>query len=182
MENAGSAITAVWLLGATGFTVPEAAIHSGLGAVEWPGRFEIVERNGRSPIILDGAHTPAAAAAVAETVAQMFPGIKAVVVLALLADKNPFAILASLAPISRAVIATRVHGPRALEAEPLQHAAETLGLPADAAPNVADAVQTAEAMASGTNGIVLVTGSLSTVAEAREALGLAAPDPSVADR
>ncbi len=56
--NAGLAVA---LVRAVQTDVSEQAIRDGLMHVNWPGRFEIVER--RVPIILDGAHNSAGIAA-----------------------------------------------------------------------------------------------------------------------
>lgn len=66
-ENGGLAAAAALIAG-----VPPQAVAEGLAAVEWPGRIEMVA--GDPPIVLDGAHNPAAMAALRRSIEMMFPG------------------------------------------------------------------------------------------------------------
>ncbi len=189
VENAATAAAALWPSNEGGIPVAEADVRAGLAGVRWPGRFERVDADG-ARVVLDGAHTPASAAAVAAALADAFPGEQAVVVLGISADKDALAIVAALAPVTRTVIATAAAAPRAAAASVVAEAAAAAGLPVEAAPGVAEAVQRALAVAGGgarrgagfphgspPGGLVLATGSLYLVGEAREALGLAQPDP-----
>jgi dihydrofolate synthase/folylpolyglutamate synthase len=178
VENAGAAIVATWLLGNNGFPVPESAARTGVGAVEWPGRAEVVARPDEPRYIIDGAHTPASAAALAATVAGLGDDRPTVLVLGMMADKDPGALIHALAPIARQVIATTNRSPRALSADAIATAAAGAGLPSETAADVPQALAQARSVV-GPEGRVVVTGSLTTVAEAREALGLATPDPPV---
>jgi dihydrofolate synthase/folylpolyglutamate synthase len=179
IENAGGAIAATWLLGHDGFAVSESAARRGVAAVQWPGRAEVVTRPGEPRYIIDGAHTPASAAALAATVANLGGDRATVLVLAMMADKDPATLIRALAPIARRVVATTNRSPRSLPADAIATAAAGVGLPTETAADVPQALAKAGALA-GPEGQVLVTGSLTTVAEAREALGLATPDPPLA--
>ncbi|HTD76966.1 MAG TPA: Mur ligase family protein, partial [Chloroflexota bacterium] len=61
-QNAALAVRAAHAL----TSVDEAAIKRGLARLRWPGRFEVVETTS-PPVVLDGAHNGASAAALAET-------------------------------------------------------------------------------------------------------------------
>jgi dihydrofolate synthase/folylpolyglutamate synthase len=178
VENAGTALAALWTVGTVGFKVPEGAIRQGLAGVRWPGRFERIAGDGGPEVVLDGAHTPASARALAETFAAEFPGRRAVLVLGLLNDKDGAALIRGLAPITAVVVATQSRHPRAMAATAVAAGARAAGLPFVVEPEVWAAVTRAKELA-GEVGLVLVTGSLFVVAEAREALGLAVPDPVV---
>ncbi|HET8522345.1 MAG TPA: folylpolyglutamate synthase/dihydrofolate synthase family protein [Thermomicrobiales bacterium] len=177
VENAGAAIVATWLLGDDGFVIPESAARAGVAEVQWPGRAEVVDRPGEPRYLIDGAHTPASATALASTVAAL-ADTPTVLVLAMMSDKDPAAILRALAPVTQQVIATTTRSPRALPAAAIADAARAIGLPSETVDNVRSALAQAGALA-GPGGLVLITGSLTTVAEAREALGLATADPPV---
>jgi dihydrofolate synthase/folylpolyglutamate synthase len=127
--------------------------------------------------VLDGAHTPAAAAAFAAALRDAFPDRLATAVVGLSADKDAVAVVAALAPAVRGVVATRADSPRAADPAALGEAARGTGLPAIVVPTVSEALARARDVA-GPVGLIAVTGSLFVVAEAREALGLAAPDPA----
>ena len=175
VENASTALAALWCLAEAGIAVPEAAIRAGLAAAFQPGRFEVVAGRRGPQVVLDGAHTPASAAALAATLDAECAGRRAVVVLAAGGDKDNVALARALSPIAAAVIATRSRSARAAAPEAVAAAARAAGLAADTAPDVAAALDRATQVA-GPKGLILVTGSLYAVAEAREALGLAVRD------
>jgi dihydrofolate synthase/folylpolyglutamate synthase len=178
VENAGVALAALWALRPLAPALAEPAIRAGLAGVRWPGRFERVDRPGQPPIILDGAHTALAAAALADAVAAEAPGRRLVVLLGVSADKDPLALLRPLAPQAAAVIATQADHPRALPAAALAANLSGLGPAIETIPAVATALARAASLA-GDDGLILVTGSLFVVATARQALGLAVPDPTI---
>jgi dihydrofolate synthase/folylpolyglutamate synthase len=64
VDNCACALSLIEAAGERGLDVGETAVREGLRTVQWPGRLEVVDR---APlVVLDGAHNPAAAAAVAE--------------------------------------------------------------------------------------------------------------------
>lgn len=178
VENAGTALGAIWLLRGAGIDVEDAAIRDGLARASWPGRFERTTLASGTRVILDGAHTPASAAALARTIAEEEPERRAWVVLGVARDKDPEAIGAALLPVSVGFVATRAASPRALEVTDLADGLGGLDMTVARAPSVADAVRRAVELA-GDDGLVVVTGSLMVVAEGREALGLGERDPAV---
>ena len=173
VENAGTAVAACWVAAESGLPVTSAAIREGLATTRWPGRFERVTAEGRT-LLLDGAHTPAAAAALAAAVAEELPGVRATAVVGISRDKDAAEILGALAPVLGRVVATRSANPRAADAATVEAAARRLGLPTGSAATVAAALRIAR---SDPAPLVLVTGSLFTVADAREVLGIGVPDP-----
>jgi dihydrofolate synthase/folylpolyglutamate synthase len=179
VENAATAIAATWELAPAGVQITETAVRDGLAGVRLAGRFERQPRPGGRTVIFDGAHTPASARVLAEAVQDEFPGQQAVVVLGASADKDLAAIGQALRPITRRVIATRSANPRAAEPAAVATAISALGISAEIEPDVASAVARATSEARPGE-IVLVTGSLFVVADAREALGFGRPDPSMA--
>ena len=88
--NAAVALGIVAALGEAGVAdVPDAAIVAGLAAVRWPGRLEVLH-HGDQAVLLDGAHNPDGAAALAAAVDELAPGLpagEAVLLLALMSDK-----------------------------------------------------------------------------------------------
>ena len=96
--------------------IPDEAVISGLARVRWPGRLELLERDGLT-ILLDGAHNPDGAAALAAAIDELaphLPGGPLTLLLAVMADKAVAEILAALAaatPLREArCLATRVPG------------------------------------------------------------------------
>lgn len=167
LENAGTACMACWLLDKE---IGKSALAEGLATARWPGRFEIVERSGIT-YVLDGAHTPAAAEALASAMRERFPGQRAQLVFGCSSDKNMKGVLDPLIAVAERVIATRSVHPRSAAPEEIAELARRSSVPVETAPNVAAAMDLA-----GAGTLVLVTGSLFAVAEGREWLGLAEAD------
>ena len=75
----------------------------------WPGRFQIFRRE--PLVILDGAHNPAGARALAASLRAYFPGRPVTFVIGVLADKDAGGILAALRPLAARVILTASANP-----------------------------------------------------------------------
>lgn len=178
VQNASAAVIATQILGTQGYTIPEIAVRRGLESATWPGRFEIVRLPNRPKFILDGAHTPASARVLVKTVLTEDSNSRRVVVLGMMSDKDPVSFARELAAVASVFIATASRSPRAAAASDVLAGIHAAHCSAKSAPSVAEALSLAQSEA-GTGGTVIVTGSLSTVAEAREALGLAVGDPPV---
>jgi len=155
--NALLAVAAARALGAD-----EDAIRRGLAAVEWPGRFQILRRD--PVVIVDGAHNPAGARALAASLTTYFPGQPLTLVLGVSADKDQAGILSALAPLASRLILTAYASRRAAAPAALR----TL-LPATGA-RVETAASLREALALATTGprtpVICVAGSLYLVGEA----------------
>ncbi len=174
-RNAACALAVVDELQAEGVLAAGAdARQRGLAAARLAGRFETVSTDPR--VIVDGAHNPHAARALAETVRdQGLPPL--VLVLGLSRDKDAAAMAAALAPLARAAVTTRSRSERAAAPSIVAAALVAVGgnLPVESRAVAADAIERARALA-GPAGVVLVTGSLFLAGEAREQAGLAVPD------
>ncbi|HZQ26986.1 MAG TPA: folylpolyglutamate synthase/dihydrofolate synthase family protein [Acidimicrobiales bacterium] len=149
--------------------IEEDVVAEAFASVRSPGRMEVV---GRQPLcILDGAHNVAGARALAETLAEEFPGSASrVLVVGLLGGRDPDEMLEALEPDNvRLVVACPPPSPRALPAAAVVAAAERAGIPAVEAGSVEEAVDRAVDLAEPDD-LVLVTGSLYVVGAARTAL------------
>jgi dihydrofolate synthase/folylpolyglutamate synthase len=164
--NAAAGIVAVEAL--TGQALDEDTLREGLRSVRSPGRLEVV---GHEPlVVLDGAHNPDGAAALAEAMSEFFTWERLHLVIAVSANKDLEGILAALAPIADAAYATRNDSVRSGDPLTVAEGLRALGTPTDIAGSVAEALRAARAEASSGDAI-LVTGSLFTVADAMRALG-----------
>jgi len=179
-QNAAVALTAVEALLGTGpdgtiTSLDVDAVRGGLAAADSPGRLEIVRR---SPLILvDAAHNPAGARALAEAVQDAFTFTKLVGVVAVLSDKDSLGIFEALEPVLDEVVVTRSSSPRSTLPEDLFEAAsEVFGEHRVTMVQRLDgAIDAAAALAEedGRPGSgVLVTGSITLVADARLLLGV----------
>lgn len=149
-------------------------VASAAAEVRSPGRMEVV---GQHPLVLlDGAKNLAGARCEAAAVAEEFgEGKKRVMVVGMLRGKDAREMLLALdAPKAELVVTCPAPSPRTQPAEELAEAARSLGCRAVAEGSVADALGLAVREA-GEDGMVLVTGSLYVVGEAR---GAFSPGPS----
>lgn len=178
--NAAVAATALNAFGAeSGRPIELDAIRAGLESTTWPGRFELVTTE---PLTLvDGAHNVDSAGRLSEALAEEYPDHRPIYVVGIASDKDIPGIIhalssrtgsanAAAAPIR--IIATAARHPRAARPETIADAARSAGVDVSIAGSVREALNIARASAHDRE-IVVVTGSLHAVAEAREALGLA---------
>lgn len=145
--------------------VGEAAIRDGLGGVRWPGRFQVL---GRDPVlVLDGAHNPGGARALAASLRAYFPGQPITFVIGISADKDQVGILEALAPQASRLILTAAAHPRAAAPEGLATAAASLNPPPGWTIETAAASSEALslAMAAPRTPIICVAGSLFLIGE-----------------
>ena len=149
----------------TGAPLDEDVLREGLAALRTPGRLEIV---GHEPaVLLDGAHNPAGADALAGALTEFFRWDTLHVVLAVSANKDVEGVVGPLAEIADVVYATRNDSVRSAEPDDVARAASSTTV--EVSPSVADAIAAARA-AAGPGDLVLVTGSLFTVGDAKRAL------------
>jgi dihydrofolate synthase/folylpolyglutamate synthase len=144
----------------------DSLVREAFGAVRNPGRFEIVRRD--PLVILDGAHNPDGARALAHTLDEGFAvrGDRRFVV-GMLDGRDPAEVLAALGAADAAeVVCCTPESPRALAAEALAAHVRAAGGIARVVPEVRAAVEAA-LDASSPDDVVVVTGSLYTVGAAR---------------
>jgi dihydrofolate synthase / folylpolyglutamate synthase len=162
--------------------VPPEARRSGFGTATWPGRLELLRVKGRD-VLLDGAHNPAGAAALATAIDDLRPFLAGgnagsrsapvTLVYGSMADKDIAGIIAALAGSASLgnvqVIATQVAGERAMPADDVAEAwrAGVRGVAVVPYPDLDAALHRSLEVAGSTGGPVVVAGSLYLVGEAR---------------
>jgi dihydrofolate synthase/folylpolyglutamate synthase len=162
--NAALAAAALRLLDATGVRVGEPEIAEGIATARWPGRLEDV-----GGVLLDGAHNPDGAAALAAALRTLHPGRPVELVFGVLADKDHEGMLAELAPAVRRIHLVAPHSPRARTPRSCAAAAERHGVLVEEHESFPGALARARALA-GDGALVCVAGSLYLVGEARQML------------
>jgi dihydrofolate synthase/folylpolyglutamate synthase len=177
--NAALAVATVRAL-AKQLPVPEASIRAGLERVRWPGRLQVVKRARATgaeaqTIVLDGAHNPAGASALAEALRTHFAGTRPVLVLGLLQDKDWEAMCRILAPLAERIIAAPVNSRRSAAPEAVVKVCRQANPGADVAfcHSLQEALDTSRDAA-----LVVVSGSLYFIGEAMELLALSAAPPA----
>ena len=150
------------------------AVQAGFANVTSPGRCEIIHRD--PTIILDAAHNPHGAKAIAETIQSEFTFDDVTGIVALMADKDALGILQALEPIMNQIIVTTNSAARSMPVSDLE-ALATQVFGADrvfAQPTLADAIEKAIKDSvrplSDESLAILITGSVVTVGEARTAV------------
>ncbi len=166
-RNAAVALAVMELLRARGVEIPEAAIREGLTQVRWPGRLELIRTHPR--LILDGAHNPAAAGVLADTLKHTLSHRRLILVLGIMADKEIEGILTKLLPLADAVVFSRPEYSRAATPEALARKAAGAAGESYVIPELPTAIEKALSLA-GEDDLVVITGSLFTVGEARDYL------------
>lgn len=150
------------------------AVRAGFANVTSPGRCEIIHRD--PTIILDAAHNPHGAKAIAETLQSEFTFDEVTGIVALMADKDALGILQALEPVMNQVIVTCNSAERSMSVADLTALANQV-FGADrvfAQPTLADAIEKAIKDSvrplSDESLAILITGSVVTVGEARTAV------------
>ena len=114
-ENAALALA---LIRAGGFDLSEETVAKGLAGVSWPGRFQKLTYGGRE-LVIDGAHNLHAARRLVLTWREEYGDRRCTLIFGALADKDPAALLAELAPLAAEVFLVRVDSPRTAAPEAL---------------------------------------------------------------
>jgi len=166
LRNASCAVGAVEALSLHGVEVPEEAIGEGLRRARWPGRLEVVQ--GKPLTVLDCAKDPRAMENLVHVVPEEFSYRRLIAVVSISRDKEIPRMIRALAGVADHFILTR-HGVmgRAAEPEALALEVERYSKPYEIVEGVEEAVRRAMERA-GEGDLILVTGSVFTVGEARE--------------
>jgi dihydrofolate synthase / folylpolyglutamate synthase len=142
-------------------------VHAVATGLELPGRMQLVE--GDPPVVLDAAHNPPGAAALAEALPEATAGAPVVACLALLSDKDAAGVVRELAPVVDMAVCTQLPAEqlahagrpaaRSLEAEELAATAREAGVDAIAVSEPGKAVERTLDEAGLRSGAALVSGS-----------------------
>ena len=124
-RNTAVALLALKLLKAHGWNVTDEAVRAGLTRAHWPARMEVLCR---SPLfIVDGAHNPQCAQALASGISEAFKDEKFTFLVGVLADKNYADMMRPLVPHARRFVCMSPASPRALPPEKLAETLTKLG-------------------------------------------------------
>jgi dihydrofolate synthase/folylpolyglutamate synthase len=138
-----------------GLSVDLRKVPAAVARTRWPGRLERVA--GDPPLVLDGAHNPAGARALAAHLAQ---GPPFVLVFAAMADKDVRGLARELFPLATEIVLTRPRVSRAATPDELARRSGRLGARAHREPSVARALRLARRLARARGAVVVVAGSL----------------------
>ncbi len=165
VQNSAMALATVEVLIENGFDIPDKALRDGVTLVKWPGRLELLD--GDPPILLDGTHNPGGAEVLTRTIEEEFPGRKVRLIFGMQVTKDLDTFLSILEPIIEVVHAVPLRDMEYYAPGEIAAAARRLGIKSLAHETVEEALDSA----AGSGDMVLVTGSLYLVGEARELPG-----------
>src|SRR6266566_256426 len=172
LRNVALAIAAAEELSHRGFAITADSIEHGIRETHWPGRFQVISPvKGAPEYVLDVAHNPAGAWALRSTLSGAYENRSLTFVFGAMRDKAIGEIAEILFPLAERVIATRADNPRSATSGEIREAAAHTSVAIERAPNVAAALERARVLA-GSNGVVVVTGSIYIVGEAMQSLGM----------
>ena len=174
-RNAAVALAAVEaFIGGGALALDTDAVREGFADVTSPGRLEIVRRG--PTVIIDAAHNPAGASALADALSEAFAFTHLVGVVAVLADKDAEGILRALEPVLDEIVVTQNDSPRRLDADALAGMASMIFGEdrVTVARNLSDGIDAGirlaeEADTYAASGVI-VTGSVVTAGHARAML------------
>lgn len=170
LHNASAALAALDALKER-LPVSMAAVRRGLVEVQLAGRFQVIP--GRPQLILDVAHNPHAARALAQNLGGLPPCPHTFAVFAMLRDKDMAGVAAALDPHIDTWLAAGIAAPRGAAAAELAQALQNAGVRGEIQTfhDVGEALRYAY-NAAGENDRIAAFGSFYTVAEAMAAKGL----------
>jgi dihydrofolate synthase/folylpolyglutamate synthase len=164
LDNAAVAVALIDELAHHGMRVTDEAVRRGLTEAEWPGRLERFSRGGVD-ILLDAAHNPAGARALASHLGEIGWN-RVTLVFGAMRDKDVQGLLQTLIPFCESIVCTTAPTPRALSASEIA----TLALRMGARVETIDDPETAIARAVAIGRPVVAAGSIFLIGPLRDIL------------
>lgn len=163
ISNAVEALEALEALNGRGFPTSYEQRAEGLSHTHWDGRLTVLREH---PLfVIDGAHNPAAAAVLEESVQRYLREKKLYFIMGVFADKDYNALIQRMCPYASEIVAIETpDNPRALPAQELADAIRPVNSHVQAKKSIPDAVQYVFENA-GSEDAILAFGSLSFLGE-----------------
>ena len=168
MENAGLALAGIQMLRTRGISGSASLIQKSLLAARWPGRVEVVRST--PLVVLDGAHNPDAAMALASSLTRKYPGKRWILLNGFLKDKDYAAVIRLLKPLAAQPVVTEPPNGRAEKGEFVFKAWERAGAQPLLVKNWKKALDFVLKKQARFQSPVLITGSLYLIGSCRKAL------------
>jgi len=162
-QNAACAIEAAHLLSDAKFTIEH--IDEALLETRWDGRIETIKESPR--VILDAAHNPAGAQALAAYIGSQFKREDTVLMLGVMADKDLHGICRPLAPLVREIVCVKVPSERAASPKDIAARARSFGARVHQEGEISEALAKWLPKLQKTDTLI-ISGSLTTVGEAKK--------------
>lgn len=166
--NAALALEGVEALRSLGYQLSEETVRKGMLATQWRGRFTVIAED--PIVIMDGAHNPAAAKTLRDSLQHYFKGRTLHFIFGMFKDKDYHEVIRLTAPLASDIVAVETPGnPRALPAEELAEAVRPVNPHVTAAKSIEEAVEQVLGRADKEDAVIIF-GSLSWLGEAEKAV------------
>ena len=169
LDNAACAIALLEAAGQAGVG-DEAAIREGLQSVKWEGRLELIDEYPK--VLLDGAHNPAAAAALARYLQEYLahqPTSRLILVWGMMRDKDHRGFIAPLLSLASEIVLTQANIARSATVQELRASLAEWHRPILEASLPAEALMVARKRATSSD-LICVAGSLMLVGDVKAAV------------
>ncbi len=165
--NACTAIEAIHSLSYYGIKISDEAVSTGIAISVMPARCELIKNN--PVIILDGGHNEGCAEVLSDFIKKHLGDKRIIMVSSIMADKDYFSYLESVASLADEFIATKADVPRALSSDELMKSALAYCDNCYSIPSPFDALKKAISMMNSDD-VMIVCGSFYLAGEIREKL------------
>lgn len=170
LENCAAAVCALeWLREREGFPLTREVMKAGLEGVRWPGRCQLISEE--PPMLIDVAHNPDGADALARYLKRARGGRKVALVCGMLGDKDAVGFFRKMRPVVDACVLVPLDSERSTAPDALMAAAQAAGMPAVPG-ELPEALHRAMAWARKNDGMVVAAGSLILVAAVMNEMGV----------
>jgi len=169
IKNASLGVAVVEELIARGFDITVDAIRQGIAETRFPGRFELLAEN--PDVIIDGAHTPEGMRMLKSTLRRLYPGVRPLLLLGMLRDKNYRDLLSIIAGTAKEVVCVPPQSNRAADPEELAAAVRELGVPASSCGDIEEGFRKLKERAHKSD-VIVAAGSLYMIGPVRRACGI----------
>jgi len=164
MLNAATAVLACDILSTQGAKISDDTIRYGMARARLAARFQTLELAGRT-LILDGAHNPESAKALAETLEMVYPGKKFCFIVGLGRDKDLAGFLAELKPKAECIFLCQANHPRAAKVHLLREKLGDFNGRAEMQPEIKIVLENLSSLTKP-GSIIIITGSFFLIGEA----------------
>ncbi len=163
VTNAALALEAVEALRNLGYSLTEEQVRKGMKEAFWRGRFSVIHKN--PVVVIDGAHNPAAAKVLKDSLETYFQGKDLHFIFGVFADKDYQSVISMTAPLAKHIITIQTpDNQRALPAEQLRDAVAKVNPSVEAAGSIREAVRKSMENAQKDD-VIVAFGSLSFLGE-----------------
>lgn len=168
VNNAALAVAACLELGDRGFSISEATVGEGLSSTRWEGRLEVA---GSNPLfILDCAHNPESVKCLTKAIRDRFAFERAILLAGIMQDKPIDEMLAEMGQFADEIILVKPRQERSEDPSLLKTRLQKFySKPITVIESIPGAVREVK-LKAGPDDLICVTGSIFTVAEAKEYL------------